>query len=130
MAHIAESYALDQEWAESSGITFRPFLFNLWGRLLLDLEPGLSGLSLGEAKNFFEILRGGSKKPPYVIDPFKERFVSEFMSYAADADPEAASILKDTLALVWQDFSKEYEWVWPHDLDSRFSTFVTITPLH
>ena len=43
-----------------------------------------------------------------------------------DAVPEVASILKDTLALIWQDFSKEYEWVWPHDLDSRFSTFVTI----
>lgn len=129
MARIVDSYPLDKEWAESSGITFRPFLFNLWGRLLLDLELGLSGLTLGEAKSFFEILRGESKKPPYVVDPFKERFINDFMSYTGDADYEAASILKDTLAMIWQDFSKEYEWVWPHDLDSRFSTFVTITNL-
>jgi len=126
MARMAESYPLDKELIESSGITFRPFLFNLWSRLLLDLEPGFSGLSPGEAKRFFEILRGRSKKPPYVIDPFEERFVTDFMSCTGDADPEAASILKDTLNLIWQDFSKEYEWVWPHDLDSRFSTFVTI----
>jgi hypothetical protein len=61
-----------------------------------------------------------------VIDLYKERFITDYMSYTGDADPEAASILKDTLTLIWQDFSKEYEWVWPHDLDSRFSTFVTI----
>lgn len=126
MARMAESYPLDKELTESSGITFRPFLFNLWSRLLLDLEPGFSGLTPGEAKRFFEVLRGRSKKPPYVIDPFEERFVSDFMSHSGDADPEAASILKDTLTLIWQDFSKEYEWVWPHDLDSRFSMFVTI----
>ena len=126
MARIAESYPLDKEWMESSGITFRTFLFNLWSRLLLDLEPGFSGLTLGKAKRFFEILRGKSKKPPYVIDSFKERFITDLMSHAGDADPEAASILKDTLTLIWQDFSKEYEWVWPHDLDSRFSTFITI----
>ncbi len=129
MARIAESYPLEKEWTESPEITFRPFLFNLWGRLLLNLEPGLFGLSLEEAKSFFAILRGKSKKPPYVIEHFKERFVSDFMSHTFNADPEAASILKDTLTLIWQDFSKEYEWVWPHDLDSRFSTFVTITNL-
>jgi hypothetical protein len=127
MARIAESYPLDKELMESSGITFRPFLFNLWSRLLLDLEPGLSGISPGETKRFFEILRGRSKKPPYVIDPFEERFVTDFMSHAGDADREASSILKDTLTLIWQDFSKEYEWIWPHDLESRFSTFITIT---
>jgi hypothetical protein len=126
MARIAESYPLEKEVTKSSEITFRPFLFNLWGRLLLDLEPGLSGLTLGEAKSFFEMLRGRSKKPPYVIDAFKKRFISDFMSHTGDADPEAVSILKDTLTLIWQDFSKEYEWVWPHDLDSRFSTFITI----
>lgn len=126
IARITDSYPLDKEWTESSGMTFRPFLFNLWGRLLLGLEQGLSGLTLGEAKSFFEILRGGSRKPPYNIDHFKERFISDFMSHTGDADPEAASILKDTLALIWQDFSKEYEWIWPHDLDGRFSTFVTI----
>ncbi|MBN1831153.1 MAG: hypothetical protein JW896_03495 [Deltaproteobacteria bacterium] len=126
MAHIVESYPLEKEWTESSEMTFKPLLFNLWGRLLLDLEPGLSGLSLEEAKSFFEMLRGENKKPPYVIDPFKERFINDFMSYTGDADPEAASVLKDTLTLIWQDFTKEYEWVWSHDLDSRFSTFVTI----
>ena len=126
MAHIIESYPLEKDWTESSGITFRPFLFNLWSRLLLNLDPSLSGLSLGEAKSFFEMLRGENKKPPYVIDAFKERFINDFMSYTGEADPEAASVLKDTLTLIWQDFSKEYEWVWPHDLDSRFSTFVTI----
>ena len=129
MARIAESYPLDRELMESSEVTFRPFLFNLWSRLLLDLEPGFAGLTLGDAKRFFEIVRGKSKKPPYVIDPFEERFVAHFMSHAGDADSEAASILRDTLILIWQDFSKEYEWVWPHDLESRFSTFITIKNL-
>ncbi len=127
LARLAESYPLDKQVIESSEITFRSLLFNPWARLLLDLTPGFSGVSLEEAKRFFEILREGNEKPPYAIDRFKERFVTDFMSYARSADPEAASILEDSLNLIWEEFSKEYEWIWPHDLDGRFSKFITIT---
>jgi hypothetical protein len=127
LARLAESYPIDKQVIESSEFTFLNLLFNLWARLLLDLTPGFSGLYLEEAKRFFEIIREGNEKPPYVIDRFKERFVSDFMSYAGSADPEAASILEDSLGLIWEEFSKEYEWIWPHDLDGRFSKFITIT---
>jgi hypothetical protein len=126
-ARLSESYPVDKKVVESSDITYRSLLFNLWARLLLDLTPGFSGLSLEEAKRFFGILRQGNEKPPYVIGRFKERFITDFMSYAGSADPEAASILEDSLNLIWEEFSEEYEWIWPHDLDGRFSKFITIS---
>jgi hypothetical protein len=126
LARVAEFYPFDKELIESSETTFRPFLFNLWSRHLLGLEPGSSGLSPQEAKRFFKIIRGGRETPPFLTDPFEDRFFTDFMSYAGHADPEAASILKDTLTLIWQDFSKEYEWIFSDDLESRFSKFITI----
>ena len=130
MARVAESYPIDEGLMRSSEITFRPLLFNLWSRLLLGLEPSFSGLSVEQAKRFFERLREGTKRPPYQMDEFEETFVKDFMSYAFDADPEAASILGDTLSLIWQEFSEEYEWVSLRDLDSRYSKFISIMPSH
>ena len=130
MARVAESYPIDEGLMRSSEITFRPLLFNLWSRLLLGLEPSFSGLSLEQAKRFFERLREGTKRPPYQMGEFEETFVKDFMSYAFDADPEAAPILRDTLSLIWQEFSEEYEWVSVRDLDSRYSKFISIMPSH
>jgi hypothetical protein len=125
---LAEAYPMDEGLMGSPEVTFRPLLFNLWSRLLLDLRPSFSGLSLEQAKTLLKRLRAGSEKPPYEMPGFEEIFVKDFMSYALDADPEAASILRDTLSFIWHEFREEYEWVVLDDLDARYSKFISILP--
>lgn len=71
-------------------------------------------------------MRAGSEGPPFQMHGLKETFIRDFMAYASNSEPEAKSILKETLSLIWQEFRKEYEWVSIDDLDARFSRFVTI----
>jgi hypothetical protein len=125
---LAASYPTDEELMGSPELTFRPLLFNPWSRLLLDLQPSFSGLSLEQAKTLLHRLRGGSKKPPFEMPGFEETFVKNFMSYALDADPVAASILRDTLSFIWHEFQEEYEGVILDDLDARYSKFISILP--
>ncbi|MGD9033527.1 MAG: DUF6178 family protein [Desulfobacteraceae bacterium] len=128
LERLTASYPMDEGLTDSPEITFRPFLFNLWSRLLLDLQPSFSGLSLEQAKTLLMRLRAGEEKPPYDMPGFEEIFVKDFMSYALNADPEAASILRDTLSLIWHDFREEYEWVILDELDARYSKFISILP--
>jgi hypothetical protein len=95
---------------------------------LLDLQPSFAGLSLEQAKTLLHRLRGGSKKPPFEMPGFEETFVKNFMSYALDADPVAASILRDTLSFIWHEFQEEYEGVILDNLDARYSKFISILP--
>jgi hypothetical protein len=125
---LAASYPTDEELMGSPELTFRPLLFNPWSRLFLDLQPSFSGLSLEQAKALLHRLRGGSKKPPFEMPGFEETFVKNFMSYALDADPVAASILRDTLSFIWHEFQEEYEGVILDDLDARYSKFISILP--
>lgn len=125
---LAESYPMDEGLMGSPEVTFRPVLFNLWSRLLLDLRPSFSGLSLEQVKTLLKRLRAGSEKPPYDMPGFEEIFVKDFISYALNADPEAASILRDTLSFIWHEFREEYEWVVLDDLDARYSKFISILP--
>jgi hypothetical protein len=125
---LAASYPTDEELMGSPELTFRPLLFNPWGRLLLGLQPSFSGLSLEQAKRLLHRLRAGRDKPPYEMPGFEETFVRDLMSYALEADPEAKSILRDTLSLIWHEFREEYEWVVLDDLDGRYSKFISILP--
>jgi hypothetical protein len=126
IARLAASYPTDERLMGSPELTFRPILFNLWSRLLLDLQPSFSGLSLEQAKTLLLRLRAASGKPPFEMPGFEEIFVKDFMSYALNADPEAASILRDTLSLIWHEFQEEYAWVILDDLDARYSKFISI----
>jgi hypothetical protein len=91
------------------------------------MKPCFSEISIEQAKSLFHRLRAGSTKPPYRMTGFQETFVEDFMAYASDADSESASILRDTLSLIWQDFQEEYEGVSLSDLDGRYSSFIMIS---
>ena len=123
---LVESHPLKEEIIHSPELTFHPILFNLWARLLLNMEPSFSGISLEKAKSLFSRLRGRSRKPPYRMDNFKGHFVRNFMAYVSDADPEAASILEYTLSRIWEEFSDEHEYVSVNDLEGRYSRFLMI----
>lgn len=124
LERLAEHYQINVDMIKSSEQTFRQLLFNLWARLLLNLEPSFSRISLKQTRSFFRLLRAGGKRAPYKMPGFEETFVNDFMAYAADSDPEAASILEDTLSLIWQEFREEYERVSLRDLDERYSKFI------
>jgi hypothetical protein len=48
------------------------------------------------------------------------------MAYVSNSEPEAVSILKETLALMWDEFCNEYQWISVNDLDGRYSKYITI----
>ncbi len=123
---IVESYNLREEIIRSPEITFHPLLFNLWARLLLNLAPSFSGVSLEQAQSFFLKLRGRSKNAPFSMEGFRKIFIRDFIRFAADADHDAVSILENTLSRVWNEFCEEYEYLPVDDLDSRYSKFLTI----
>jgi len=127
-ARLAESFPMDEGLMESKEFTFRSLLFNLWSRHLLELEPSFSALPMEQAKTFFRQLRTGSEEPPYEMPGFEEIFIKDFMDYALDADPEAGSILRDTLSFIWQEFREEYQWILLDHLDARYSKFIMILP--
>ena len=128
MDRLAETFPVDEELIHVSGVTFHPFLFNLWSRHLLKLDTSFSGITLDQAKTLFRKLRAGKRVPPYRMAGFKGRFINEFTIYAPGADPEAAGVLLETLGLIWNGFNDEYEWIELKDLDGRFSRCITITP--
>jgi len=109
--------------------TFHSLLFTLWARQMLDLKPSFEAISLKQARQFLDLLRGGDEKPPYQMLGFEEVFVKDFMASAAGFEPEDAATLKDTLSLIWQEFCKEYDWVDVDALDPRFSKYILIRPV-
>jgi hypothetical protein len=119
-------YPMDEGLIRSPEVTFRPLLFNLWSRLRLNVKPCFSGISPGQAKDFFQQLRAGSDNPPYRMAGFEETFVGDFMAYASDTDAEAASILNETLSLIWKNFMEEYQFVNVDDLDGRYLRHISI----
>jgi hypothetical protein len=106
--------------------TFHPLLFNSWGRGVLGLPPGFSGISLKEVTRLLSILRGKGRKAPYAMEGFEERFVGHFMDIARHADAEASLVLKETLSLIWREFVEEYEDLALSDLDGRYIRFISV----
>ncbi|MDY6970777.1 MAG: DUF6178 family protein [Thermodesulfobacteriota bacterium] len=128
LERLAALYTVDNGWIQSKDLTFHPILFDLWACRLLNLELRCSGIPLAEAKNFFRLLRAGKKNPPYHMPGFEKAFVRDFVAYTPNSDPEVASILEETLALVWRDFQEEHKRISLKDLDSRFTKFISILP--
>jgi len=126
MERLTELYPFDNVLTKSSEMTYHSLIFNLWGCLLLKMAPSFSGLSLEQAKDLFHLLRAGSSKPPYEMPGFEEVFVQDFMAYVSNSEPEAVLILKETLALMWDEFCNEYQWISVNDLDGRYSKYITI----
>ena len=119
-------YPLHKKIIQDSRLPFHTFLFNLFARKVLKLEPSFLGISHGQANKFFGCLRERDKKPPYKMSGFEEIFIRDFMAYAEDLEPGAVGTLKDTLTLIWREFCEEYEWVSLEDLDEKFQRFLWI----
>ena len=123
---LTSRYALDKDIIKDSLFTFHPLLFNFWARIQLKLDQGFSVLSLEEARGFFQLLRAGSRKLPYLMTDFKEIFIKDILIYASDWKRGDTRLLNETLSLLWEEFVEEYAWVATDDLDGRFSRFILI----
>jgi hypothetical protein len=118
LEQLAERYPLHRSLNQRRELTFHPLLFTLWARSILELEISSSSISLDEARRFFRKLRGGGK-PPFEMHGWEKRFIADFMAHIPSADPEAASILKEALSLVWQEFRQEYRWMALKELNCK-----------
>jgi len=128
IGRLTQHCALEKSMSNDPNLTFLPMLFNLWARKLLGLEICFLSISLEDARKFFGLLRAETEGSPYKMPGFGETFAGDLMSYAADFEPEAAATLKDTLSLIWKEFTQEYGWVSIRDLDGKFSRFIWIIP--
>lgn len=126
LEQLTKRFSKGEDLLQSPETTFHPLLFNLWSRRILGLDPGFSGLTRAQAGELFERLRGPGKEPPYDMSPFEDPFISEFSSYATISDSDTLIHLRETLSVVWREFSEEYAWI--TDVDGTYSKFITIRP--
>jgi hypothetical protein len=124
LEQLTKRFPVHEDGLQSPEMTFRPLLFNLWARLVLDMAPDVAGITQSQAQALFERLRGPGKEPPYDMSPFEDVFVRDLSSFTTISDPDSVIHLKETLSVVWQAFSEEYTWI--TDLDGSYSKFITI----
>ena len=123
---LSGSLPVDDKLIQAPEFHYRPFLFNFWCRLVLGLKSSFAGVSLEQAREFFQKLRVENGMPPYRMSGFKETFILDFKAFVSDSTSETASILEETLSLIWEEFEVEYEGVSLEDLEGKYSRFVTI----
>ncbi|MFC1867364.1 DUF6178 family protein [Thermodesulfobacteriota bacterium] len=125
---VSSHYPLDKDLLTDPLMSFHPVFFNFWARGKLKLKQGFAPLSLEQVKDFFRLIRGKEKTPPFRMPGFAGIFVTDFMSYVTGLKPDETILLKETLAMIWQKFSEEYALVETADLDARFTKFIQIYP--
>ena len=123
---ISSEYPLDMDLLKDPLLNFQPLLFSFWARGQLKLGHRSLPLSLEQTKEFFRLIRGEEKGPPFRMPGFREIFIQDFISYETGLEPDEKILLKDTLSLLWEEFSEEYALVEASDLDARFTKFIMI----
>jgi hypothetical protein len=123
---ISSDHPLDTEMLRDPLLNLHPLLLSFYARRQLNLGQGFLPLSLEQTREFFRVMRGGEKAPPFRMPGFKDIFINEFISYGTAADPGQKDLLKDTLSRMWEEFSEEYAMVEEPALDARFTKFIMI----
>jgi hypothetical protein len=127
LRHLHENADYESIIDEEKDLEFYPLIFSFWARLILNLKPHLSGLSLEEAKTFFEMLRKGEDKLPYYkMEGFEEKFIADLSHLAPEFKKECLEVFRDTLSQLWRKFKEEFESVSAEALDARYSRFLLI----
>lgn len=125
LERLVERYPLDPGLVTHPESTFHPLLFNLWGKAVLGLDPGMEPLSLDQARDLFGTLRAGERRRPYRMPGFEQNFVGFFLGHFAEGEQGS---LRQTLSLIWREFRDEYERLPLEELDPRFARFLAILP--
>lgn len=106
--------------------TFQPLIFTYWFRELLGLEPGIRVIPINEAERIFLQLREGDINPPFQMPGYQDVFIKDLVVKVPDLKTDDAHLLKESLAIIWQQFVEEYALVEIDDLDVRFAKFLFI----
>jgi hypothetical protein len=123
---ISSRYPSDMDMLKDPLFNFKPLLFSFWARGKLKIGHRFLPLSLEQTKEFFGLIRGQEKGPPFRMPGFREIFIRDLMLYETGLGPDEEILLKDTLSLLWQEFSEEYALIEASDLDARFTKFIMI----
>jgi len=126
LRHLHETYDYERSLYEEKDLEFYPLILSFWARLILTLEPDLSGISFEEATTFFETLRAEEDKPPYTMAGFYERFQADLLQNAPPLEGKHLDLFEETLSLIWQKFQEEFESVPTETLDARYSRFLLV----
>lgn len=126
LGHLHKNHEYDRDLYEGKDLEFYPLIFSFWARLFLNSKPGLAGITIEEARTFFETLRAGEDEPPYKMEGFDARFIADLSPYAPEFERERLEIFRDTMGRLWQEFREEYESVPTEDIDTRYSKFLLI----
>lgn len=126
LSHLDEKYGTGQTLSIPEGIVFHSFIFTFWARRVLDLNPGFSEITARDAQTLFTKLRAEESAPPYRMKGFEEVFIRDLSEYISDLKEESREALKNTLSMLWKEFSVEYESLPASEIDTKYSRFLHI----
>jgi len=109
-------------------LTFYNILFTYWAHGVLERAGSVAPLGMEDARALFKRLRSKDSRMPYRMRGYKQKFVDYFLVDSPVLEQEEKRVLAQTLALLWEEFRQEYQWIKTEDLDPRFSKFVRIRP--
>ena len=123
---ITSFHFLDKALFDDPLFNFQPLLFNFWAHIQLEQEPDFGPLTIEQTKDFFQLVRGGKKSPPFNLKKAGIEFIQDLIHPEDWLEKEEIALLKDTLSLLWEDFSEEYSMVETSNIDGRFTKFILI----
>jgi len=123
---LTSRYPLPSARIKDPLFTFHPLLFTFWARRQLKLKPGFAPLTAAQMRNFFNIIRGRTVKPPYRMSRYKKIFLGDLLSAIQDRDSGEEGTFRETLSKLWALFADEYAWVPEEELDEKFTRFLLI----
>jgi hypothetical protein len=129
MEEVSNSFNIEKDQLKDPLLTFHTLLFHSWAIRKLDFNRDFIPLSLGQAKDFFRLIRGREEAPPFKFHDAKEGFLGDFLSLVKELEADDKALLYETLENLWKDFTDEHALLAVSDLDPRFSKYIIIDPL-
>ena len=126
LRNLAAPYFLNPSENVCFPETFQPVFLTIWARQMLKLDPRFAPLSSKQAMELIRKLRTGESGFPYSMGAYKEGFVKDFMAVTPGLAAEEREALEEYLALLWDEFSLEYERFPDKSLDPRFSRLILV----
>jgi len=127
MEEISDFFQLKKDMLRDPLMTFHTLMFHSWAIKQLKLKSFIP-LSLNQARDFFILMQGKEKTPPYKMSGVKQSFMDDFMSLLTETEPEDRTLLMETLEYLWKGFTEEYSMLDVSRLDPRFIKYIIIDP--
>ena len=124
LSNLAEPYSIDPRDDKVFPEMFQSVFLTIWARRMLNLNPLFAPLSAKQTGELLKKLRADKSGPPYSMASYKAPFIRDFMAVAPDLDGDEKEALEESLTLLWDEFSEEYERFPDESPDPRFSRFI------